>query len=186
MTTRQWHTGGADFDSSGAYRYRLWRVWHDERPRLLWILLNPSTADGRTDDATVRRCIEFTRREQIADRERYGGLEIVNLFAFRTTKPQRLLQLPASVAIGVDNDRRIAQAAADAKEIVVAWGARGVLCDRDCEVLARLANHPTQPLLCLDTVSNGCPWHPLRQAMSVLFMPYASAHTTYPVRRCRT
>lgn len=62
----------------GRYRYLLWRTWDMTRPRLLWVLLNPSTADDQTDDPTLRRCIRFSRDWQ------YGGLEIVNLFAFRT------------------------------------------------------------------------------------------------------
>ena len=62
----------------GPYRYLLWREWNAKLPRLLWILLNPSTADERVDDPTLRRVLGFSRSYG------FGGLEVVNLFALRS------------------------------------------------------------------------------------------------------
>ena len=68
------------------YRYNLSRTWsrHQSAPRLLWIMLNPSTADEDNDDATIRRCIDFSRRWG------FSGLDVVNLLAIRTTKPSAI------------------------------------------------------------------------------------------------
>lgn len=142
----------------GAYRYLLWRTWDQARPRLLWVLLNPSTADGETDDPTLRSCKEFSYRWG------YGGLEIINLFAFRATDPRTLQREPDP--IGPENDRYIAAAATDANGIIVAWGALGSFRQRDREVLALLSRQFAQPLRCLGSVQNGCPRHPLYVARS--------------------
>ncbi|MEO7003154.1 MAG: DUF1643 domain-containing protein [Ktedonobacterales bacterium] len=66
----------------GDYRYLLWRTWDEAQPRLLWAMLNPSTPDG--EDPTVRRCKDFSQRWG------YGSMEIVNLFAYRTSNPQNV------------------------------------------------------------------------------------------------
>ncbi len=148
----------------GRYRYLLWRTWAAARPRLLWVLLNPSTADGQTADPTLRRCIGFSREWG------YGGLEIVNLFAFRTRQPHDLQSTPDPV--GSENDRYLAEAATRATRILVAWGERGTYHQRDRTVLALLSQHAVQPLSCLGTTQNGCPCHPLYRARSTRPVPY--------------
>lgn len=148
----------------GAYRYLLWRTWNERRPHLLWILLNPSTADGETDDQTLRRCIAFSQAWQ------YGGLEIVNLFAFRTSRPQDVRKIADPV--GPDNDHYIAAAAARAVDIVVAWREGGAYQQRDRAVLALLAQCATPHLFCLGTVQSGRPRHPLRIAGCTARLPY--------------
>jgi len=50
---------GATIDDTGTYRYALWRTWDAVKPRMLWIMLNLSTADGKSDDPTIRRCVGF-------------------------------------------------------------------------------------------------------------------------------
>ena len=47
--------------------------------RLLFIMLNPGTADESHNDPTIRRCIGF------AERWKFGIMEVANLFAFRTS-----------------------------------------------------------------------------------------------------
>jgi hypothetical protein len=67
----------------GTFRYRLGRRWSDG-PTVAFVLLNPSTADEVVDDPTVRRCIRFSERDG------YGGLEVVNLYAYVATDPADL------------------------------------------------------------------------------------------------
>jgi hypothetical protein len=99
------------------YRYTLRRVWDNTKPDLIWIMLNPSTADAEKDDATIRRCIGFSQRFE------YGGLVVVNLFAWRSSKP-----VPQShwspPYIGPANDHHILQNCLN-KTVVCAWGAGG-------------------------------------------------------------
>ena len=43
------------------YRYILSRTWDDTKPTVLFIGLNPSTADEETDDSTIRKCINYAK-----------------------------------------------------------------------------------------------------------------------------
>jgi hypothetical protein len=71
---------GAAFSACRRYRYRLWRMW-DRRPHCCFVMLNPSTADELANDPTVERC------ERRARAWGYGGLEVANVFAWRSTDP---------------------------------------------------------------------------------------------------
>ena len=86
------------FSPCRTFRYRLGRRWSDG-PVLAFIMLNPSCADEHIDDPSVRRCIGF------AQRRGYGGLEMVNLYAFLATDPAELRR--AGYPIGPDNDQRM-------------------------------------------------------------------------------
>ena len=68
------------------YRYSLSRQWNKEKEKVLFIMLNPSKADDKIDDPTVRRCISFAKNWG------FGGLMIGNLFAYRTTYPKELFK----------------------------------------------------------------------------------------------
>ena len=53
----------------------------DMRETLVSYLYNEATADESRDDPTIRRCIGFARRWGFA------RLVVLNLFAFRATRP---------------------------------------------------------------------------------------------------
>ncbi len=86
----------------GVYRYELTRTWGDG-DRLLWIMLNPSTADADLDDPTIRRVIGFSRGFG------YSGAIVANLFALRSTDPKALRTHPDPV--GPANNAMLAQLA---------------------------------------------------------------------------
>lgn len=148
----------------GDYRYLLWRTWDGALPRMLWVMLNPSTADETTNDATITRCVGFSKVWG------YGGLDVVNLFALRATRPSTLRQV--ADPIGPENDRYITQALSRAGGIVVAWGEHGGFLGRDRAVLERLAQHATQALYCIGVTKNGSPRHPLYVAGSTRLRAY--------------
>lgn len=133
----------------GPYRYLLWRRWADAAS-LLFIMLNPSTADAQRDDPTLRRCLGF------AHAWGFGAVEVVNLFAWRATDPRELRR--AADPIGPDNDREILAAAARNQAIVAAWGVHGALRERDRQVRGLLAG---VRMHCLARAGNGAPRHPL-------------------------
>lgn len=75
---------GAIFSADRLYRYTLTRRW-DGRPMMAWIGLNPSTADETEDDPTIRRCTGFAKAWG------YGGMVMLNLFAYRATDPKEMM-----------------------------------------------------------------------------------------------
>lgn len=157
---------GAVVSPCGRYRYRLWRNWGRAERRVLFLMLNPSTADEHQDDPTIRKCVGFARRWG------YGALDVVNLFAWRSTAPRGLLA--AEDATGVDNDRAIAGAYRDASGVVLAWGSHGspaslaqIVTARTVAVsalLRRLKWESPRVVECLGRASNGNPRHPLMLA----------------------
>ncbi|MBA4180792.1 MAG: hypothetical protein C0506_09410 [Anaerolinea sp.] len=148
-------TGGATFDATGAYRYRLWREWDASLPAVTFIMLNPSTADATTDDPTIRRCTGFAKRWG------FGRLEVVNLFAYRADRPAALFA--AADPVGRENARHLREACAASSLVVAAWGNNGARATRpglDGE------------LACLGLTKLGHPHHPLYVPASTTLRPY--------------
>jgi hypothetical protein len=155
----------------GRYRYHLRRQLADDptAPAMVFIMLNPSTADATTDDATIRRCKGF------AEREGYGALEVVNLFAWRATDPQELRTVPDPV--GPDNDRHILAAATRAGTVVAGWGAYvlslGMVgAERVGWVAGKLERAGVQ-LCCLGISGAGQPRHPLMLRADAPLQPWS-------------
>lgn len=148
-------------DDDGVYRYELTRRWA-EGPVACWVMLNPSTADADIDDPTIRRCIGFTQSWEEGGRGlEFGGLRVVNLFAFRATKPRKLRSVVDP--IGPLNWRYVADAIEDPTTnlVVVAWGSSAPpRCPTVSDVVlaASRAGHRTR---CLGTTKAGYPRHPL-------------------------
>lgn len=147
----------------GRYRYWLTRTWDESRPRVCWVMLNPSKADHQTDDPTIRKCIGF------AERWGCGGITVVNLFALRATDPAELYQ--AEEPVGALNDLHLAACAMRDRRVVCGWGAHGGLGDRNKAVLALLYSHGLQPE-CLGRTKEEHPRHPLYLGYEVKPQPY--------------
>ncbi len=149
-------TGTAMISADGRYRYLLTRALHTPgtgRGQLLWIMLNPSTADAQVDDPTIRRCIGFTERLG------YTSLAVVNLYAFRTAKPADLWR--TRYPLGPDNDTVLRRSIREAARVVVAWGAGIKGRMHRVTSVVRLAEDLQQPLWCLGRTQGGHPRHPL-------------------------
>lgn len=149
--------GTASFDADRRYRYRLSRVWDASRARCCFLLLNPSTADAHATDPTLRRCLSFARRWG------FGAVEIVNLFALRSTDPRDLYA--AEDPVGHGNDPALLAAARAATLVVAGWGNRGARVlgperDRAAEIRAALAGAGVD-LTALRLTRAGHPGHPL-------------------------
>jgi hypothetical protein len=157
----------AVFDSRAReYRYLLTRIWNPAVKPVVFVMLNPSTADALEDDPTIRRCTSFARRE------RAGGLVVVNLFGLRSTDPRALLNHPDP--IGQHNDAFVRQATDQADTVICAWGAAGVTGDRGHEVTRALTARRAA-LQCLGRTSTGQPRHPLYLPKTAVLEPYGLA-----------
>lgn len=143
------------FSSDRKYRYTLWREWQDlfaskHQGIVMFIGLNPSTADEALDDPTIRKCMGFVRRWG------YAGLCMCNLFAFRATDPKEMKKQPDPV--GPENNQFLADVAKEAPLIIAAWGKHGSFMARDAAVQTLLAK---RRIHCLSQNDDGSPEHPL-------------------------
>lgn len=142
---------GAIFSPCGRYRYRLWRRWA-EGPHVLWLMLNPSTADEVENDPTIARCIIRTKAMG------HAGVEVANLYALRSTDPKALKG--TTTPIGPGNSAAILEAADGAAMIVCGWGSHAQ-AGRVTDVVRQLtqAGHDLYALKVSD--KTGQPCHPL-------------------------
>lgn len=147
----------AELSPCATYRYSLVRRFQGDGPAvpLAFVMLNPSTADWRVNDPTVRKCVGFALR--------YGHREVrvVNLYALRSTDPSALRRHHDPV--GPDNDAAIERAARDVLSrgghVVAAWGAvaRG---DPRADAVRRVLTG-LGPLYRLRLLAGDVPGHPL-------------------------
>lgn len=148
----------AVFDESEKYRYSLYREWDNSLPRILFIMLNPSTANHDTEDHTSRQCLYFSKKFG------YGSLEIVNLYAYVSTDPKQLKE--SDDPIGKKNNAYILEAAKRAKTVVIAWGEKHLMKQRNKEITKLLREYGHQ-VYCLDVTKSGHPRHPSRMRHSI-------------------
>lgn len=146
----------ADISDCGRYRYRLGRRW-GRGPTACFVCLNPSVASADVTDPTITRCIGF------AQSWGHAALDVVNLFAWRSTDPHGL---DVDDPVGPDNDAAIIEATATADLIVLAWGAIGRLPARVRKLAQARAAAVAQQLVMgdahvLGTTQAGEPRHPL-------------------------
>jgi len=180
---------GARISACGLYRYALWREWrgtHDpknwqwfgakdgagadlgEPKSCLFVMLNPSTADGEKDDPTIRRCVGFAKAWK------FERLEVVNLFAYRATKPRDLLKLQNERGdiIGWQNSEIMDRAARDAGLIVCAWGANAAAFDPTGDHVETVRGWlRDKPMFALGFTQDGHPRHPLYASSDSALVP---------------
>ena len=154
---------GAVFSECGRYRYVLWRSWNPVAPTAAFVGLNPSTADASVDDPTIRRCKGFARDWG------YGGLVMLNLYAFVTSFPGRLAL--ADDPVGPENDEHLRARAASAGIVIAAWGAFKQTGARVSAVLELVGGE----LHCLRLNRDGSPMHPLYVPKTARPVPYEAA-----------
>lgn len=152
MIEPHYRVKGANFSDDRKYRYLLWRLWDPEKPTITFILLNPSTADEKILDPTLRRCLGFAMDMG------YGRMDILNLFALRSTNPQVLYDEPDPV--GKENNSTLLYSCGKSNMIIAGWGVHGVHKKRDQEVIDLLTSHG-KTLHCLKLTDSGLPHHPL-------------------------
>lgn len=146
----------------GQFRYWLMRRWASG-PMLLFVMLNPSVADDRIDDATIRRCATFS------DSHGYGGFYVANLFAYRATKPADLKR--AGYPVGPESDAHLRRLLSQCGDVCVAWGANAANLERPQIVLPMIRSFGIVPR-CLAITRSGHPQHPLMLASACRLHPF--------------
>jgi hypothetical protein len=168
-------TGDARFSECRRFRYWLLRTWAADLPTIAFIGLNPSVADTKFDDKTVRKCQRFARRWE------YGRLLMLNIYAFRATDPKDMRK--AADRLDISGGKRnslgmLCQYLEDfeVKKTVAAWG-------RGAPVLGAEATRVIPEMFCLAKNKDNSPKHPLYIAYCETLKPFnfsALAETLVP------
>ncbi len=144
----------AKLSACRTYRYALWRTWDDSKPYVMFVGLNPSTADENTDDPTLTRCINYAKSWG------FGGVCMANLFAFRATDPA--VMKSAKDPVGGENNNWLKKLANNAGLVVAAWGNDGSYMSRSNHIRELLPD-----MHCLKLNKSGEPAHPLYQRADI-------------------
>lgn len=145
---------GAEFSDCKKYRYRLWRTWDSKKPKLYFILMNPSTADEVKNDPTIER--QCRRAKRLG----FGSVVILNCGAIRETDSRKAWA--NDDPIGPHNFATIKEAIAGFPDavFVAGWGRPGHNHRASAEIL-EIFRETRQPLWCLGKNGDGSPKHPL-------------------------
>lgn len=140
---------GAKFSECGKYRYALWRIWDETKPLVMFVGLNPSTADVEKDDPTINRVT------QISKNLNYGGFYMMNLFALVTPYREELIKSVDPIG---DNDKYLRDIAGKCSDYIFAWGAFKEAKDRSLALCKIIAGSKPKALI---INKDGSPRHPL-------------------------
>lgn len=138
---------GATFSANRRHRYALWRIWDENKPLIMFIGLNPSTADEDDNDKTIRRVIGFAKDWG------YGGMYMMNLFTYITPYPKELTNLYDPY---MDDYILLLKISEKCKSILFCWGTFKQAKKR-ADIVSRLFKNA----LCLGKNKDGSPKHPL-------------------------
>lgn len=140
---------GAHFSTDRKHRYALWRIWDKSKPLVMFIGLNPSTANEDENDNTIKSVDRISRSNG------YGGFYMMNCFSYVSTDPKGLVIDVVSHCV---NDNLLKEVGVKCKDVVFAWGSFDVVKEtgRDKELSAMF---PNAKALCIN--KNGSPKHPL-------------------------
>ena len=141
----------AIIDSTGKYRYLMTRIWDEDLPPAVFIMLNPSTADAEEDDPTIRRCISFAKDWGC------GRIKVVNIFAYRATNPKELLNTKDPV--GLENYQYVKETIINAGLIIIACGAINKKLKQSYKKIFEILKEVD--IYCLGVTKEGYPRHPL-------------------------
>lgn len=150
------NVSGAIFSDCRKYRYALWRIWDEEKPMVVFIGLNPSTANETEDDPTIRKV------KAISKNLGYGGFYMMNLFAIISSDPKILKNTVDCLG---DNDRWLNELCTG--DIVFAWGNFKEAEERANEIIKRFIKAKA-----LHINKNGSPKHPLYCKSDSILIPF--------------
>ena len=141
---------GAVISECGKYRYQLWRIWDESKPLLLWVMLNPSTADANENDATINKLIRITTKLG------YGGFYVGNLYPYRATDPKELKKVGFEVVAKADNWDHLASMKYKCEKRILAHG------NSPIEKPNITSSGEDRDWYCLGKITkSGNPYHPL-------------------------
>ncbi len=120
--------------------------------------INPSTADGSSDDATVRKWIGFTKT--------WGGSRFIvgNVWPLRSTDVKALARATRWLHVGQKNQHHNLRMAQEADVLVPCWGNRSKVpksMHNEIDELLWLLRGTRKPIKTFGLTTSGDPKHPL-------------------------
>lgn len=152
---------GAEFSPCGKYRYKLWRIWDKSLPLVMFIGLNPSTADASEDDPTIKSVC------RLAKNNGYGGIYMTNLFTIISPDP-KILKSQNEWTDTLKDVERLREVRRICKDVVFAWGNF-----KEAQQRQYLVAREFPGALCIKKNKNDTPVHPLYQKSNSKFTLYA-------------
>lgn len=151
---------GAKFSEDRTHRFALWRIWDESKPLVMFIGLNPSTADEKENDQTIESV------ERLSKFNGYGGFYMMNCWSYISTDPNGLIHDNLYEAY---NDTMLIDIARQCGDVIFAWGNFKVVADRgrDKELLKMFPGAK-----CINKNKNGSPGHPLYKKATIRFINY--------------
>lgn len=145
------------------YRYLLWRVFDTSLPLLYVMMLNPSKATHEQGDRTADGLVRRARRLG------FGGIVIINCFAFRATDPSDMRR--ADDPVGPANDDIIDMVLSEDVDLLCAWGVNATHREREKEVKCAIRSKGCRPHV-LRLCASGAPEHPLYIPLATGLSPW--------------
>lgn len=138
----------ASFEDNRRLRWWLSRTWSEALGHVLFVGLNPSKADEKIDDMTVKKGMGF------AARWKHGGTFHANAYPLVSTDPKKLVACTEEEIR--KNDEQLLRLAAMSRKVVLAWGAFPKHRARFAAIAELLK--PYRPL-CVGRTADGYPQH---------------------------
>jgi hypothetical protein len=150
---------GAEFSACRQYRFALWRIWDKTKPLVMFIGLNPSTANETEPDNTIKSVIRLSKANG------YGGFYMMNCFPFVSTDPEAINYH----GFEAHNNDWLQKISDRCKDVVFAWGNFKIVSDvnRDEELFKMFPD-----ALCLGKNASGSPKHPLYIKSTTQLRPF--------------
>lgn len=143
----------AVFSDDNRHRLLLRKVWDNEKPTAMIIMINPNSADELSSDTTTM--LVMNNLQKLG----YGSVDIVNLYTMITGKLHFRFNSDDDL-LHPDNDDVIYRSAEKSDTIIIGWGTVGLhnmrICERQKAVLDMLK--PFSDII-RQIGENGC--HPL-------------------------
>jgi hypothetical protein len=149
---------GAIFSEFRTYRYVLWRIWNDSLPKVMFIGLNPSTANENKSDPTINRIKSMVKSWG------YGGFYMLNLFTYITAYPEELKKCGDPVGL---SDYYLLEYAKKSEKIIFAWGNF-----KEAKKRAKEVEKLFPDAYCLVKNKDGSPRHPLYIKSGIKLIKY--------------
>jgi len=156
-------TKEAIFSEDKKYRYFISRIWDPAADKILFIMINPSTATKEEDDKTMKKVME------ISDKWNFGGVYVGNLYPYCSTKPSELKSIQIPSEIYQENKRHIQEMVSKSTMIVYAWGTKGP--DERQQEPEWLKNIVNRDVYCINLSVKGVPMHPNQWGPNVKPIP---------------